>query len=89
MIKIDKNELNIYEVEPLHKKLLDEFKNDEIIVDIENVNKIDMSVIQLFISMKKSCLESSKTFKIISVTSEVLTTFKNAGCEFLLGVNDD
>ncbi len=85
MIKIDKNELTIYEVESLYKDLLQELKNDDIIVDMSNVNKVDMSVIQLFISAKKSCFESSKNFQLTNVAEEVLKIFQSAGCKSLLG----
>jgi len=88
-MKIDKNELNIYEVESLHKDLLDEFKKGDLFIDMSNVNKIDMSVIQLFISAKKSCFESSKTFQLTNINQEVSKIFKNAGCESLLGAENE
>ena len=89
MINIDKDELTIYEVESLHKDLLDEFKKDDVVIDMGSVNKVDISVIQLFISTKKSCLESSKGFKLTNVNDEVSKIFKSAGCNSLLGVDDE
>jgi len=62
-MKIEKDELTIYEVENFHNALLDEFTKGDVIVDITNVNKVDMSVIQLLLSAKKSCTESSKAFQ--------------------------
>jgi len=85
MIKIDNSELSIYEVENLHKDLLKELESGEMIIDLANVNKIDMSVIQLFISAKKSALESSISFAITNVNEELSNIFKSAGCLSLLG----
>ena len=89
MMKFDTNELTIYEVESLHKDLLLEFEKGDLLLDISTVNKIDMSVIQLFLSAKKSCLESSKTFQIIGANSEVTKIFQESGCQSLLGVIDE
>jgi len=89
MLKIQKDELTIYEVEALHKELIDESKNGDIVVDMSVVNTIDMSVIQLFLSANKSCLESSKTFKLINVNEELRKIFHNAKCEAVLGNEDE
>jgi len=88
MIEIDKSELSIYEVESLHKDLLAEFKNGDIIIDMSNTNKIDMSIIQLFISAKKSSIETSKKFELKNLNQEVSKIFQSAGCESLLGVKE-
>jgi len=82
---IEKDELTIYDVETLHQSLLKEFDRDEVIIDMKNVNKIDMSVIQLFVSTQKSCIEDSKKFELQNVNGEVLTILKNSASEFLLG----
>jgi len=89
MIKTDKDELSIYEVESLHKDLLTELQNGNIIVDMSATNKVDMSVIQLFISSKRSCMEDSKTFELTNVNEELSKIFQNSGCESLLGVSND
>ena len=82
---IEKDELTIYDVETLHQSLLKEFERDEVIIDMKNVNKIDMSAIQLFASIQKSCIEDSKKFELQNVNGEVLTILKNSASEFLLG----
>jgi len=84
-MNIEKDELNIYEVEALHQELLNEFKNDSISIDMQKVNKIDMSIIQLFISSQKSCQENSKQFELKNVNSEVSNILKSCACDFLLG----
>ena len=88
-MNIEKDELNIYEVEALHQELLDEFKSDSIIIDMQKVNKIDMSVIQLFISAQKSSQESSKQFELKNVSGEISDILKNCACDFLLGEADE
>jgi anti-anti-sigma factor len=85
-MKFDKDELNIYEVESIYQTLLKEFDAGNIILDMQNVNKIDMSVIQLFISAYESAKESSKKFEFKNVNSEVSNILKNSGCDFLEGV---
>ena len=88
-MKFDTDELTIYEVESLHKSLLQEFKKGDIFIDISSVNKVDMSVIQLFLSAKKSCAESSKSFEIKGANSEVKKLFSDAGCTSLLGATHE
>jgi len=85
---IEKDELTIYDVETLHKELIKEFDNGAILVDMLNVHKIDMSVIQLFVSAQKSSLEASKSFALKNVDQEVANILKQTACEFLLGVDN-
>jgi len=88
-MKFDTSELTIYEVELLYKNLLIEFEKGDLLLDVSTVNKIDMSVIQLFLSAKKSCLESSKSFQIIGANNEVKKIFQESGCYSLLGAIDE
>ena len=88
-MKIDKDELSIYDVEALHKDLLAECDQGDVTVDISSCNKIDMSVIQLFLSAKKSSQTYSKTFKVIGVNSEVAKIFKEAGYHTALGISNE
>ncbi|WP_457749560.1 STAS domain-containing protein [Sulfurimonas sp.] len=86
-MKFDTNELTIYEVESLHKSLLDEFSEDNLVLDMQNVNRVDMSVIQLFISAQKTAKESSKKFALQNVNEELAQIIKNSACDFLLEEN--
>lgn len=86
---MDKSELSIYEVELLHKNLLEEFKKGDLTIDMSSVNKIDMSIIQLLISSKKSSIEASKSFEIVNVNEELSKIFLDAGCKSLLGGIDE
>lgn len=88
-MKIEKNELSIYDVESLHQDFLELFKQDKIVLDMENVSKLDMSVIQLFVSLQKSCIEQSKSFKLTNVSKDVEDILKSCSCDFLLGEEDE
>ena len=83
-MKFDKDELNIYEVESLHQSLLEAFANDDLLLDMQNVNRVDMSVIQLLISAQKTAQESSKKFALQNVNEELAQIIKNSACDFLL-----
>ncbi|ADN09030.1 STAS domain-containing protein [Sulfurimonas autotrophica] len=83
-MKFNNNELNIYEVESLHKSLLEEFAKGDLLLDMQNVNRVDMSVIQLFISAQKTAGESSKKFALQNVNEELAQIIKNSACDFLL-----
>ena len=84
MMQIEKSELNIYDVEVLHKQLLEELKKDSLTIDMQNVNKVDATIIQLFISTQKSLKKDSKNFKIINLNSELLEILKGYFCNTLI-----
>ena len=88
-MKITQDELNIYEFQPLYEQLLKETKEESVVIDMENVNKVDMSIIQLFISTKKSCERDSKEFRLKNVNPEVTAIFESCACDFLLGADND
>ena len=88
-MKTERDELTIYEVESFHKELLEEFEKGDVSVDIGSLNKIDMSIIQLLLSAKKSCQKADKTFQIIGANSEVSKIFHDSGCQSLLGATDE
>ncbi len=84
-MQIKEEELTIYNVESLHKDLLDALKSGDLAIDMQNVKKIDMSVIQLFASAKKSCTRDRKSFTLQHVNEDVMKTLQNCACEFLVG----
>lgn len=88
-MKIDQDELSIYDIEALHRELLAEFEKGDVSIDISSLNKIDMSAIQLLLSAKKSCREASKSFTVKGANSEVAKIFKESGCHTTLGVSND
>jgi len=86
---IKKTELSIYDVEELYTQLVDEFDSDSVVIDLESVHKIDMSIIQLFVSAQKSAKKTLKTFKLQNINSEVENILKKSACGFLLGDGDE
>ncbi len=82
---IEKDELSIYDVEELHKELKSAFESDDYAFDMVYVQKIDMSIIQLFVSAFKSAKEASKVFELQNVDDQVKKILKVSACEFLLG----
>ena len=84
-MKLDKEELTIYEVEDLHKELAIEIQKGDIVLDMEQVNKIDMSVVQLLISTKKTAFKNETQFELHNVSDELKDFFNNSSCSFLLG----
>jgi len=84
---IEKDEVTIYDVETIHKEILKEFEEGSISIDMAKVTKVDMSMIQLFVSAQKSAKKASKSFELKNVHVDVQEIFKKTACEFLLGEN--
>lgn len=85
-MKLENNNFTIYEVEEIQKQCSTLLEEQSITVDMENISKIDMSAIQLLISLKKSCNELQKDFEIVNVKEEVLESFEISGTAYVLGV---
>jgi len=83
-MQIEKSELNIYDVEDLQKQLLNELKKDSITIDMKNVQKIDATIVQLFISTQKTLKESSKDFKLTNLNDELIEILKGYFCITLI-----
>jgi len=83
-MKIDKNELNIYDVESFHQQMIEELKKESIIIDFIEVNRVDASIIQLLLSTYKSAKSLSKEFQLINVSEEVLDIFQSYFCDTIL-----
>ena len=83
-MKIEFTSLTIYEVEKFQEILLNLLKKDEDIeLDFSNVEKIDMTVIQLLISFQKSCDSQSKFLKLKNINEPVLQSLVITGCNSL------
>lgn len=88
-LKYDK--LTIYEVEDLHKELLEysqKMKSD-LTLDLSSVQKIDMTAIQLLLATQKTCKEQLVPFSLVNVSDNLRYTLKSCGCDTILGVNND
>ena len=89
---LEQEEVTVYVVEKLHQELLELLKSklfeeeDTLAIDLQHVRKVDMSVIQLLVAMRKSCEEYSKKFELLNINPEVLEIFKNSAVQEALGV---
>ena len=83
-MKIIYEELNIYVVEAFYQEILEAYKKNDTTIDMQSVSTIDMSAIQLLISLYKSCQEASKEFQLLNVNAEVEKVLHNCACDFLL-----
>ncbi len=86
-MKIDAYNFTIYDVENVQADLLAALANeDEVLVDMESVEKIDMAALQLLVSAKRSCKEENKTFGLSNISDEIATAIRMSGLESELGV---
>ena len=91
MKKLEYDKLTIYEVEDLHKKLLEysqKMKSD-LTLDLSSVQKIDMTAVQLLLSTQKTCKEQLIPFSLVNVSQNLKYTLKACGCDTILGVSND
>lgn len=86
-MKLENSNFTIYEVEDI-KNLFQNtlMKEDKIVVDFENISKIDMSAIQLLISLKKTCMEQNKSLQLINMNTDIVNAFNISGTSYILGV---
>lgn len=85
-MKLEDNNFTIYEVEEIKDKFILFLESEHIKIDFENVTKVDMSTIQLLLSLKKTCEKQNKSFEIINVKEEILDSFEITGTAQILGV---
>jgi len=86
--KLEYDKLTIYEVEDLHKKLLSlsQTITENLVLDLENIQKVDMPAIQLFISAQKTLQEKSLSLSITNLSDDLKQSLKLCGCDKTLGV---
>ncbi|NOQ30796.1 MAG: STAS domain-containing protein [Helicobacteraceae bacterium] len=85
-MKLENEKFTVYEVENIKEAFLNELnQSDSITVDLENVKEIDISAIQLLLSLKRSCIEDEKSFEIINLKQEALRVVQLSGCTSELG----
>jgi len=85
-MKLSNNNFTIYETEEIRKEFLKLINEETVILDFENISKIDMSAIQLLISLKMNCNDLNKTFEIVNIKEEILNSFEITGTAYILGV---
>ena len=87
MILENLKEFTIYEVEKLQDIFLNELKSDEdLVIDMQTIEKIDIVAIQLLLSLIKSAEASSKKVKLTNIGDAVLQEIKILHCDKALGL---
>jgi anti-anti-sigma factor len=75
---------NIRDIFPLLKDKINLQEN--LIIDMQNINEIDLSGLQLLISLKKSCDKQKKEFELINIKNELINSFELSGTNSILGI---
>lgn len=90
-MKIKFDELCIQEVESFYKLLQDEIsilQGNPLILDFSNVEKIDLSAIQIIISLKKYCESINMDFILINLnSSQVKQTINTFNLNNIIGLD--
>ncbi|MEA1891428.1 MAG: STAS domain-containing protein [Campylobacterota bacterium] len=90
MLKLKYDKLTIYEVEELHETILESYtKDSDFALDLQDVQKIDMTVIQLLLCTQKSCKDKNINFSLHNLSDELVKILKISGCDLILGVAND
>ena len=91
MQKLPFDKFTIYEVEDMQKELLALLQSaeDEVVLDMGDVEKMDMAAIQLLIAASKSAKERSCRFRLANVAQPLLEALETCACDELLGVSHE
>lgn len=76
----------IYEVEDIKTDFIKELENPKVLIDMQNVSKLDMSAISLLISLKKSAQMQQKDFALQNCSDAIRMSLSICGCDSYLGV---
>jgi anti-anti-sigma factor len=88
-MKISFKELNIYGIDKFHQKVLKDIETAKtsFTLNFTDVQKIDLSNIQLILSLKKYCDEKNIKLHITNIKAkQVKQTFKMFNLNTVLGV---
>ncbi|MCX6051900.1 MAG: STAS domain-containing protein [Campylobacterales bacterium] len=77
--------LEVEEAQMIKDALMLCLKNEEptVKLDLRNINKIDLSVIQLFLSLQKSLHNQNRNMTLINCTNSVIEALELCGCSKL------
>ena len=86
-MKIEDDKFTILNMRKIYQTLLDEYNSkNSLEIDFSNVDEIDISGIQLLISLKQSCKLNKKEFQMINVKDEILYSFELINTNSILEV---
>ncbi len=84
---IQNERFTINNIRDIYEDIKNEFKSsDNIKIDFENVDEIDLSGLQLLVSLKKSCEKEDKKLQLINIKDELLYSFELSGTDQVLEV---
>lgn len=79
---LDFESLTIANAQELHETLLSAALTDESLLelDLSRINKIDLSAIQLLLSLQKTLQNEHRELKLTKCTNSVIAAFSFCGC---------
>lgn len=85
-MQLEFDSLTIANIEELHETLLAFSLSQESVLelDLHNVNKIDLSAIQLFLSLQKTLQKENRKLQLTHCTNGVIAALALCGCEKIL-----
>jgi anti-anti-sigma regulatory factor len=88
-MKIKEDKFTIQTIKKIYLKLLKEYNTtDKIKINFINIDEIDISAIQLLVSLKQSCKKNNKILQINNLKDEIIHALKLAGVTNILEVPD-
>jgi len=84
---IEDDKITIHKIKNMYQEIYNEFNNnDKITINLKNVDEIDMSGLQLLVSLKKSCEKEDKKLYIENIKEDLLYSFELSGLDSILEV---
>ncbi|PHR54081.1 MAG: hypothetical protein COA44_14280 [Arcobacter sp.] len=82
--------LTIYEVEKVQVLFIKELStSQDLVLDMQAIEKIDMVGIQLLLSLVKSAETNEKNVSFSNITDSVLQQIKICHCQHALGITNE
>lgn len=86
-MKIKDDRFTIQTIKSIYAQLLEEYNSkDKIKINFANVDEIDISAVQLLLSLKQSCEKNNKSFRLTNIKDEILYSLEIVGVDSMLGV---
>jgi anti-anti-sigma factor len=84
---IENDKITIHKIRDIYQNIKEKFDtSNNITIDMKNIDEIDLSGLQLLISLKKSCDKENKEFQLINIKDELLYSFELSGTDEILGI---
>ena len=84
---LEYDKFTIHNIKDIHKSIVDDFNfSSHIAIDFQNIDEIDLSGLQLLVSLKQSCESKGKTFQLKNIKDEIIYAFEISGISEVLEV---